>query len=259
LFAAVVGSACILGIATSAHADSLINARIGSIAAYEANGTGVLVPVTVTCQRGDTFTFDDAVVVQRVPNSSLLVSAFAGRSPFPACTGRAQTVYLVFVGELPLRRGSAATQVGVCVQPGNQDCRDLSAVIQVKQVEFPSEAAHTRGLGVRLSTTATILARGAAVRVTGVMRCTPPREGAGFVDAVLAVVQRDADGVQSAANVPAVAPVCDGRYHRQAAIVFANDRVWHPGQALVEIDGSNCPVGLFTCVAANGVGTVTLG
>jgi hypothetical protein len=259
LLAAVVGSACVLGIAPSARAALLINASIGSIASYEANGAGMLVAVTVTCQRGATFTFDDAMVVQRVPNSSLVVSAFLGPRPqFPACTGRARTVYLVFVGPAPLHRGSAATQIDVCVYRGSKDCRVLSAVIQVKQVEFPSAAMHTRGLGVRLST-ATILAHGAALRVTGVMRCTTPQEDAGFVGAMVSVVQREVHGLQSAGNDAIAAPVCDGRYHRLGDIVLAGDRVWHPGQALVELDVSNCPLGLLTCVAATGVGTVTLG
>jgi hypothetical protein len=76
---------------------------------------------------------------------------------------------------------------------------------------------------------------------------------------MVSVVQREVHGLQSAGNDAIAAPVCDGRYHRLGDIVLAGDRVWHPGQALVELDVSNCPLGLLTCVAATGVGTVTLG
>jgi hypothetical protein len=154
-----------------------------------------------------------------------------------------------------LRGGSAVAQVGVYTCSPTSCGRDLirlSRVVQVKTVDFPSEAMHTPHLGVNLSTTAAVVARGAGMRVSATMRCTGTATGTAYG----AVRQLNVDGVQAqSTDGPVVA--CDGGYHRVTLIVPAANRVWHKGQALVSLHFDAC-FPTHICGGVLGTDTVTV-
>ena len=230
---------CALGFAPSAIAAVPTSVTVGATASYEASGAGVLVPVTVTCERGAQINFTTLSLTQRIPHSSLINHA-SGDSSSPLCSGSAQRIYALFSSDAAtaLRSGSAAVQVGVYTcSPTNcgRDLQRVSRVVQVKRIDFASEAVHTPHLDVNLSTTAAIVARGAGIRVSATMRCTGTATG----NAYATVRQLNVDGVQAqSTDGPVVA--CDGQYHRVRMIVPAANRVWHRGQALVSVHFGAC-------------------
>jgi len=231
--------ACALGIAPAADAAVLTGVSVGATASYEANGAGVLLPVTVTCQRGARISFTSLSLSQRIPHSSLVNHASAD-SASPLCSGSAQRIYVLFSSDTAtaLHGGSAAVQVGVYTCSSTScgaNLKIISRVVRVKRIDFRSENMHTPRLDVSLSTTAAVVARGAGMRVSGSVRCT----GAAAGNAYATVQQLNVDGVQAQSTAgPTVA--CDGEYHPVRFIAPAANRVWHRGQALVALHFGAC-------------------
>jgi hypothetical protein len=256
LTAAVVTMACALGIAPSASAAALTAVTVGATASYEANGAGVLLPMTVTCKRGAQISFSTLSLSQRIPHSSLVNHA-SGDSASPLCSGGAQRIYALLSSDTAtaLLVGSAAVQVGVytCSPTScGEDLQTLSRVVQVKTIDFASETMRRPRLDVNLSTTAAVVARGAGMRVSATMRCTGTAKG----NSSATVRQLNVDGVQAqGADGPVVA--CDGEYHRVSFVVPAANRVWHKGQALVALHFSAC-FPTHICGDVLGADTVTV-
>ena len=239
IIAALVTMACGLGFAPSAVAEVPLSVTVGATASYEANGAGVILPVTVTCQPGTQLTFSSLSLSQRLPHSSLINHA-SGDSPSPLCSGSPQRVYLLFISDTgtALRSGSAAVQIGVYTcSPTNcaTNLKRLSRVIQVNTADLPSEALRTPHLDVSLSTTAAVVAHGAGMRVSAALRCTGADTGSAFAT----VRQLNVKGVQvQTIDGPVIG--CDGVYHRVGFIVPAASRAWHKGQALVALHFGAC-------------------
>lgn len=257
LIVAVVTMGCVLGFAPSAAAVVPIGVTVGATASYEANGVGVLLPVTVTCERGAQISFTSLSLTQRIPHSSLINHA-SGDSPSPLCSGSAQRMYVLFSSDsgTPLRTGSAAVQIGVYTCSPTScaaNLQRLSRVVQVKTIDFPSEVMRTPHLDVSLSTTAAGVAHGAGMRVSAAMRCTDNVRGNAFAT----VRQLSIDGVQvQSTDAPVVA--CDGAYHHVRFIVPAANRAWHKGQALVALHFGACFPTRHICGDVLGVDTVAV-
>src|SRR6476660_6921531 len=95
LAAVLVTLAYPLGSAPSASGAALSGFTVGGTASYEANGAGVILPVTVTCELGAKITFFMLNMAQRVPHSSLVNHA-TGEPPAPPCSGGTQRIYILF-------------------------------------------------------------------------------------------------------------------------------------------------------------------
>ncbi|MGI8555902.1 MAG: hypothetical protein ACR2LT_06055 [Pyrinomonadaceae bacterium] len=256
LVVAAVAAAGLLATASSASA-ALTALTVGGTASYEANGAGVLVPVTVTCARGAQIEFGYLSLTQRLPNSSLVNHA-NGQAASPPCSGSPQRIYAVFSSDTgaPLHVGSAVVQVEVYTcSPTScfDDHQSLSRVVQVAKVDFPSESMHAPRLDVTLSTSATIVAAGAGMRVSGTVRCTSSSRG----DVSAIAWQLSVDGVQ-AGGTGQLSVACDGQYHPVSLVVAAGSRVWHKGQALVALTLGVCFPASGICGVVIGVDTVTV-
>ena len=155
LTAGAVAIACALGIAPSVSAATATDVTVGATASYEANGAGVLVPVTVTCERGASINFVTGYLIQRIPHSSLVDHANPVELSQPLCSGSALRIYVLFSSDTAtaLHLGSALVQVGLqsCLPTGCEDTQPVTVVVQVKVIDFASEAMRTPHLDVNLS------------------------------------------------------------------------------------------------------------